>query len=63
MTAPDESTAGKKAARNALEESRQATSRTDGLIAEMRATLTIVREHAEPDFYVERFRAIIRGAR
>lgn len=63
MTTPEDNTAGKGEARRALEESRQAASRTDSLIADMRAALTIVREHAEPDYYVDRFRAIIRGTR
>jgi hypothetical protein len=60
---PDNDTAGKSEARRALQESREATARTDTLIADMRSALTIVREHAEPDYYVERFRAIIRGTR
>jgi len=48
-------------ARAALEESRQANRRATGLLAEVSASLSIVRAHREANHYTEKFRDIIRG--
>lgn len=62
MTAPDENTQGRTAARRALAESRRSSRRADTLIAESREAIEHVRQVRQSNHFADKFRSIIRGA-
>lgn len=52
---------GKRAARNALDESRQSSARADKVIRETRQAIDAVRVARERNHFVDKFRVIIQG--